>query len=856
MRKWLGSGLVVGLLALAVWLMAEGLDYEPASTPSPAPSTTESSPTVTTTATTTTTEGDRPAEALAKGVESKVREFEPLDSLHLDPVDVAVLAALAAVALWFLLRRRAGSGPVRVEVVDASSGTAGGSGRGTDPKADGSAGDAAPPTEGIAALVRDRLGRVSLTPPTGVPSAEEEGAAEAISVLEAVDPTKSVGAVARALTRLSPGHRRGHVARLVMRRSDTTPEAGVTVELSDLDAGVTLSVTSVWGDTFQDAARKAAFQIAAMLLGRLRRHERRQLWWRWEPSGRSLQAYEDAGWEIRHRRYDAAVAHLEEGLEHDPGNLAIRLRLGQTYERVRRYEDALLTYQSVFDPTHRIDPRYARCKEAGLIRWRVAVVLSNGQRWGPAWARTVVADDKAQHTADRRARALLDNRYRPKLGHEFPTIFGTLLAPRAQREYPLAGAADSSLPRIRYNDPLNRVRLWGDRGPGSTVTAIERHLPNHTPNPQAHRDERVLAVADATRCAVAIDSAATALRRARAAVSIEHLLWRAAQVEAAELRGRLRRNAGLTVSDMRTLRASINQKRLEDAGLLYAIERQRGAARFWAGLARAASWLRIGGFRRARAQAEYNAACCLALALPVDARGRPVPRPEQVREVIDLLGRACTGVDNMIEQGAATWMVYEDPDLKRVRADPQFCKFAKSTLHLEIEPAVTSFADVLDRHTFDLVRDATATCAETWRRHLAAPPTGRDLVAVLRTDQAAHKAVWALLSGAPVASTGERAKHRRDLAEAVGAFAPAHRDPPGWPEQVARIGRHGGNHWSRGIADRHEEAARHSGELANRLAAHLDGRIRRLPLWPPLELRSLLTPWDHTVQALGSVAAG
>lgn len=154
----------------------------------------------------------------------------------------------------------------------------------------------------------------------------------------------------------------------------------MTVELSDLDAGVTLSVTSVWGDTFQEAARKAAFQIAAVLLGRLRRHERRRLWWRWEASGRSLEAYEDAGWEIRHRRYDAAAARLEEGLELDPGNLAIRLRLGQTYERVRRYEDAVLTYQSVFDPTHRIDPRYARSREAGLVRWRVVAVLSNGHR--------------------------------------------------------------------------------------------------------------------------------------------------------------------------------------------------------------------------------------------------------------------------------------------------------------------------------------------------------------------------------------------------------------------------------------------------------------------------------------------
>lgn len=64
------------------------------------------------------------------------------------------------------------------------------------------------------------------------------------------------------------------------------------------------------------------------------------------------------------------------------------------------------------------------------------------------------------------------------------------------RDCPLDGTANSGLPEIRFNGPLNRVRLSGDRGPGSTIMAIERRLPNLTPNPHARRDERVLAVED------------------------------------------------------------------------------------------------------------------------------------------------------------------------------------------------------------------------------------------------------------------------------------------------------------------------------------------------------------------------
>ncbi len=855
MRWWARSVLVVGLAAAGLWLVDVGLDNEPGSSPG-----TEPAPAATTTATTeppattTTTAGERPAEALAEGVEQTVHDRTTWDTLHLEPVDVAVLGAAIALGIWILIRRRASSGPVTVTVVDGTAKGTGDTGDG------GGEGTGAPSTDAIAALVRDRLGRVNLTPPTAVPAAGDASPSEGIiSVFEAFEPTKPAGAVARALAGLNPARRRGYAAHVVLRRSDTTDEAGATVELSDLDAGVTLPATTLWAGTFEAAARHAAFQIATVLLERLSRRERRRLWWRWESSGRSLQAFEDAGWEIDHRRYERAIQRLEEGLEVDPGNLALRLRLGQTFERLHCYEEALLTYQIVFDRSHRIDRRHAHTKEAGLIRWRAAVVLSNGERWGPAWARRVVdaygAPRPGVHNPDNRVQALLATRYRPAMRREFRTLFGTLLAD--DRSAPLAAPGTRpGLPELHHNAPLNRVRVRRDRGPGPTFAAIEAELIGHQPQDAQRLDARLLAVDAAVRAALSAGQVRRPekVRRARAALSVEQFLWRAAQVEACEIGWRLRRRSGLSLYDVRVLVDTVNLKRLDDAGAFWTtVGLQLRAALTWARLARTAAVVPVGRARSVRAQVQYNTACCQALALARTGTGGSWDRAEvdaRVRQVVDLIGQACTGHHNLIEQGAARWIVYEDPDLGSVRTHRLFCRFAKSTLYLEITPREVAWAHAVDRHELDLVEGATGAAVAVWRTHVATPPDRRTLVAALRADADLHLAIAALVR------TPSRSA-RLAVADATRALTDDERlELPGWPVQARPVVAGDGHRWPPGLDRWHAAAADSSRSQADALQSQLDGLRRWWQLPVHAGCRPLLHRWCQASRALDGLEEG
>jgi hypothetical protein len=781
----------VAIGAAAVWLIARGLDTSTqptSSTTTIAVTTTSTTTTTTATAAAVPAHGERPADALADGAEDAVRDVPGFERIDLDIVDVVVVAAIVAIAVWLLWPRRAQARAVSVTVVD-------GSGDGTETGR--SPTSPRPNADAIAALVRDRLNRVDLRPPSSVPSAEQD-VGSVIDVVESVDAGKPVGAFARALVRLNPRRSLGFQARLILRRSDTTRRAGITVELDDLDGRTNVSISTVWRDTFEDAARAAAFQLAAVLLRRLPRRARKRIWWRWDESGASLQAYEDANWAIRMRRYDAAIRHLDAGLEQDPSNLALRLRLGQTYERVLMYEDALWTYQPVLDTRTPLDRRELRTREAGLIRWRAAVVLSNAEAWIDAWADRLVGrstvppsdQGEAQHETGRRLRALFDERYGTALRKEFRTVRETFLVGRDARTRDLREQTTGRLPQLRLHRLRLVARLTGDR-PASTLGILWRRTKGEDPR-ASEGDERLLQVhrrvdEDLGRRGA---EATKELRRAAPAVSLVHFAWRAAEVEVCELSARRRRRAGLSSADIMAFHLGMDRRRLAGiarsrneqerlVGIGRLLDRRIGEQRLLARLGSARA-------REARPQAEYNAACASALDIdrpPTDQDGWRAWRrsnDDAVSRVVGLLTRACRGDHNMVERGGADWIVFEDPDLERIRRHPRFCRFAKSVLHREIVSGPTAPPDICDRYLHAIERRSIEIGLAVWRQAIDQHASTPAVAALAECDAALHQRLAALCR----APSSHQCRDAVDLA--IVALDPTANGLPEWPRPAAQ----------------------------------------------------------------------
>jgi hypothetical protein len=734
--------------------------------------------------------GERIDEAATEGAEWLAHHLPGLSGLDLDPIDLAVMAAVGAVVLGGLGGVRSRTRPVRVSVVNGLSEEPG-------------------PTnaDGIAALVRDRLARVDLQPPPTMPSADGPGQG-IISVVESIESTRPVGAAARALGRASRAQ--GYEARLVLRRSDTTTRCGVTAELYDIDRQVALEVTTLWADSFEDAARDAAFHIAARLLADLPRGRRWcGRWLRWEPSGASLRAFEDGGRDIARRRYDQAIEHLEAGLRLDPENLSIRFRLGHTYERMQRYEEALCTYQRVVDPRYPLSRELGRTRQANLMRWRIAIILSNGHLWGEAWLQRLAGCHSETSEIDRRVRGFLRHRYSPALRSEFRSFHEAHLAGERDREQAVVMAEPcwprfSDRVRFPWSVTTHRVGLRHDPGIDATCNAVAGVLPGiraslDRGSSRGLLARRVLWLADGALADTgAIDPRAEDhLRAACTALSAGAFLRRAA-IEEIRALGPLRRyRAGITLADIRSLIASINitghHLAHRDDSNGYRRRQIRTVRRWsrWVGLTSRLPFTRS----RLRAQTEYNTACVVAMSIgPADrhgpwsatlddktafddktalddktAFGDKTAFDNKVRWVTRHLTLACTGEGNLLEQKVMAWVVHEDPDLELARRHPQFTRFAKAVLNQELdwERSRSTLAEVNVVYAIDLLRGAAAAAADRWA---SIDPADRDLHDLVETDGALHQAMDGLLDD-PIEAASDPAL-RAEVRRALDRLAP------------------------------------------------------------------------------------
>jgi hypothetical protein len=119
---------------------------------------------------------------------------------------------------------------------------------------------------------------------------------------------------------------------------------GLTFTIQRVSTGAIEHVDTCWAASLDEGARKVGFRLATWheSMQRNGRRNRSGL----APTASSLH-HQYAAWvEGRHRRYDGAVHHAREGLRADPGNVALRRQLGETYERLGLGMDAMVVYAS------------------------------------------------------------------------------------------------------------------------------------------------------------------------------------------------------------------------------------------------------------------------------------------------------------------------------------------------------------------------------------------------------------------------------------------------------------------------------------------------------------------------------
>lgn len=215
---------------------------------------------------------------------------------------------------------------------------------------------------------------------------------------------------------------------------------GMTVHVRAQPAGPAQRVT-VWGATWDEAARRAADVVGAYILTRTGLC-RRGPWSAWR--GRRLnpdllRAYQDAQACVQERRYEEALEHFYRALELDPLNTPIRIEVCQLQEKLGNYLGALVGYVDLIvtesqnvdhrlwrritvdfcDPGTRPHPRDHRSRwsrrrggqESLMIaRYRFVCALVNGDRVIDEWTRA--EDEEPPGINDIRSRERADYRRR------------------------------------------------------------------------------------------------------------------------------------------------------------------------------------------------------------------------------------------------------------------------------------------------------------------------------------------------------------------------------------------------------------------------------------------------------------
>jgi hypothetical protein len=245
-------------------------------------------------------------------------------------------------------------------------------------------------TRALDVAFRDYLSAPRLYEVTAVPGDPEPD--QLIEILKAPTYRGWRGFIAASITYAFP--RRAFIVTATLRTRMEEPAYGVSVQVRRLP-GFASELDAQWSLNFDRALKRAAFGVAAHVLPQTRRC-REMPWSEWQgctiPAS-LFRAYQRAKNMVHERRYDEALNLYHRALLQDANNLALRYDIGQLYERLRLYPDALYTYlqlvnqifpiqrSQISDPLKRSrKPQHWRDlrTDAYIIRYRYVVALSLG----------------------------------------------------------------------------------------------------------------------------------------------------------------------------------------------------------------------------------------------------------------------------------------------------------------------------------------------------------------------------------------------------------------------------------------------------------------------------------------------
>jgi hypothetical protein len=238
-------------------------------------------------------------------------------------------------------------------------------------------------------VFRDYLALSRLYQITTVPGDQQPD--RLIEVLNTPASSGRLALVAAGLAYAFP--RRAFIVTATLLDENRTERCGVAIEVRPLGK-LPVRLETQWSVTYERALQRAAFAVGAYITQETRACKRVP-WSDWARRRRPLPAslfrdYQRAKQMVSERRYDEALALYNSALRQDPDNVAIRYDVGQLYERLGLYPDALLTYLRLVDEVFpaKTDRRTAKpspiMREAQSRRAR-SEQLRRIRAWWPTW---------------------------------------------------------------------------------------------------------------------------------------------------------------------------------------------------------------------------------------------------------------------------------------------------------------------------------------------------------------------------------------------------------------------------------------------------------------------------------------
>jgi hypothetical protein len=569
-------------------------------------------------------------EAYALGIQLITRNrFTPGPVL-----EILVLASILASMRWLVLAFRVlfGRGPIEVRPLDNASGV-------TDVD-----------IHKLDVAFRDYLTLPRLYQVTTIPGDPDPD--HLIEILKAPTYSGWRGLLAAASAYALP--RRAFVVSATLRARDHDHMYGVSVQVRRLP-GYATELESQWSTSFERALQRAAYAVSACILPQTRRC-RNVPWSDWR--GRILPVtlfrdYQRAKKMVGERRYDEALALYRRALLQDANNIGLRYDVGQLYERLRLYPDALYMYLTLVneifparihagkaDPVRVSKPLWwpERARDPFVIRYRYVVVLSAGA----ALARELSAPDW------RELRTWLIQQAR---GDE---VNGQL----EERPWRAAELLDIERLLSREFDLLFPSLMTDSENPGETllrkITVHRTAAGLHAENAEPHAwdlEEYLL------KCA---EIEAESLRKdfdAMNSHSIRGLL--AGRGSSALTSTAIRQGALLIQYRLRRLAGPRGHQGDGEAGSQW----PRALDKIWRDLERAG----YGAEASANWLEHYNAACVLALALSDDEKEIKENRKYAYAAVAALERALGSGEDVDFVRAKRYWLQAGDPDLAGLR---------------------------------------------------------------------------------------------------------------------------------------------------------------------------------------------